>query len=245
MKTHYQNQDLFLYTFAEFEALITRNLLTFKNRKESDNIPEKMQEFAYEEKKVGYLNKFTRNNLESSNCPYKKFTNWTRNFIAKPNILLGRSGAVCPYVSLSIKKQLFFCTIYSGSFSQDIVEEKLLQYADWFLELEEGKTKEASLKTFAILLNYPDIPDRDVSQFMTTMHTRLKPKFLSKRLMLGEFFPGHSKGSIWNKNFHPLSSPLPVFVIRYMIDVDYNFLEKNPLYLSSYLKFFQDKIPKK
>ena len=242
MKTYHQNQDLFLYSFEEFETLITHNLLTIEKRKESANIPKKMQEFAYKENKVASLDKFTRYNSESSNCPYKNFTNWTRNFIAKPNILLGRSGAVCPYVSLSIKKELFFCTIYSGSFTQDIVEEKLLQYADWFLEFEVGKTKQTSLKTFAILLNYPEIIERDISQFMTTTHTRLKPKFLSKGLMLGEFFPGYSKGSVWNKNFHPLSSPLPVFVIRYMIDIDYSFFKKNPLYLNLYLKFFQDKI---
>ena len=80
---------------------------------------------------------------------------------------------------------------------------------------------------------------------MITMHNRLKPRFLSKGLMLGEFFPGHSKSSVWNKDFYPLSSPLPVFVIRYMINVDYNFLKSNPLYLSSYLRFFQYKIPKK
>ena len=223
MKSHNQYPDLFLYSFSEFEKLTTRNLLTPNPKLFSDN---------------------TIHN-SSSNCPYKKFIDWTKNFIAKPNILLGRTGAVCPYVKLSINKELFFCTIYSGTFSANILEEKLLQYADWFLDLEVEKKEQASLKTIAILLDFDDTLDLDISQFMETMHNRLKPRFLSKGLMLGEFFPGHSKGSVWNKNFYPLSSPLPVFVIRYMVEVDYSFLKNNPLYLSSYLKFFQYKIQKK
>ena len=231
MKSHHQHQDLLLYTFSEFEALITDNLLRLESSK-----------FVTENKKVNFLDNAIHNS--GGNCPYKKFIYWTKNFIAKPNFLLGRTGAVCPYVHLSIKKELFFCTIYSGTFSPNIVEEKLLQYADWFLKLDVETTEQASLKTLAILLDYDDTLDLDISQFMITMHDRLKPKFLSKGLMLGEFFPGHSKSSVWNKDFYPLSSPLPVFVIRYMIDVDYNFLKSNPLHLSSYLKFFQYKISK-
>ncbi|MDJ0594138.1 MAG: hypothetical protein QNJ72_29880 [Pleurocapsa sp. MO_226.B13] len=236
MKTHHKHQDVFLLTFTEFESLISEDFPLFKN-KDKSNI---LVSYGNQEKIIS-PNTYLKKGIKTRVCPYHKFTDWIKNFIIRPNILLGREGSVCPYVSCSLKKQLFFCTVYSGDTSQNTIEEKLLQYRDWFLEFEVKPKQNEVFKTFVILL--ANILDRDTPKFMKTIHTRLKTEFVSKGLMLGEFFPGYSQEGLWNPKFSPLSSPLPLFVIRYMVANDYYFLKDNKLFFELYLHFFQNKIP--
>lgn len=230
-------KEILLLDASRFESLIVNlNLL------ENQALKSEFIDYEVREKSIStysYIN--LEKNKKNKNCPYRKFTNWVNNFIIQPNTLLGREGPVCPYVSYSLKKQLFFCTVYSEDTSQITIEEKLLQYRDWFLELEVKPKRNEVFKTFIILL--PNIAEQNTPQLMKAIHNRLKTEFVSKGLMLGEFFPGYSQSGLWNQKFYPLSSPLPLFVIRYMVANDYYFLKDNQLFFEFYLKFFQGKIP--
>lgn len=234
MNINHQDRNIFPLTLAQFETLLEQN----HSLSEIKNL---LLESYTTGTEIANQNRSLREITEPKNCPYQKFVGWLRNFIVRPHILLGRSGSVCPYVSYSLKKELFFCAVYSGEFCQNTVEQNLLGYRDWFLELEVPTKQDAVFKTLVLLL--PDLSSSDTPQFMKTIHTNLKTEFINKGLMLGEFFPGYSQRSLWNSNFYPLSSPLPLFVIRYMVGNDYYFLKNDRLFFEAYLKFFRDKIP--
>ncbi|MEO0867043.1 MAG: DUF6875 domain-containing protein, partial [Cyanobacteria bacterium J06642_11] len=72
---------------------------------------------------------------------------------------------------------------------------------------------------------------------------RLKPFFVEKRLMLGEFYPGNQSPGLHNPDFRPLQSPVPMLVIRSMTEPDLPFLSRTSdapavriKFLESYVK---------
>jgi len=56
--------------------------------------------------------------------------------------------------------------------------------------------------------------------------------------------PPKSTG-LWNKDFYPLYSPVPLLAIRYLVPNDFSFLTSKKDFVISYLTRFSDKIPKK
>ena len=70
-------------------------------------------------------------------------------------------------------------------------------------------------------------PETDAA-FIVATHTRLKPAFLDRGLMLGEFYPTCPKPGLRNPDFRPLRSPVPLLVIRQMApDVELSSIETN------------------
>src|SRR5215467_2188098 len=73
-----------------------------------------------------------------------KVVKWAREYLCNPHPQLGRKGNICPYVQMSMEKQLFFLTVYHG---QDIALHNLapiiMRFRDWFLTLDPCTGTEA------------------------------------------------------------------------------------------------------
>jgi prolyl-tRNA editing enzyme YbaK/EbsC (Cys-tRNA(Pro) deacylase) len=62
--------------------------------------------------------------------------------------------------------------------------------------------------------------------------------------MIGEFhFVPPQKAGLWNQDFRPLASPVPMLVIRHMVPTDFGFLRHDTNLISTYLERFEDQIP--
>jgi len=67
----------------------------------------------------------------------------------------------------------------------------------------------------------------------------LKTEFVRGGLMVGEFHPGPpSAPGLWNKDFRPLRSPVPLLAIRHMVPSDRPFLTGNADHLAAYLAIY-------
>lgn len=151
---------------------------------------------------------------------------WIRNFVAKPNADLGRSGPVCPFLPRALKQDsVMFQTINAGELAADQIDELVKQYASLFLITEPTKGNARLNKT--IVLIFQGIEERSVRETIELTHQRLKPYFVERGLMLGEFHKDHQAGGVRNENFRPLQSPLPLLVIRYMVPSDLTFLDRS------------------
>jgi len=71
----------------------------------------------------------------------------------------------------------------------------------------------------------------------------LKPEFVAKGIMIGQFHPYCLESGLWNQNFRPLQAPVPLLAIRYMVLTDFPFLRKDERFISSYVKIFGEGIP--
>ena len=53
--------------------------------------------------------------------------------------------------------------------------------------------------------------------------------------MIGFFHPGNDDPGVWNPDFRPLRSPLPLIVIRHLVMSDAPFVAKRPRLWAPYL----------
>ncbi|GAC1433595.1 MAG: hypothetical protein NVSMB54_31460 [Ktedonobacteraceae bacterium] len=169
---------------------------------------------------------------------------WVESFLCNPHPQLGRAGVVCPYTEYSMKNDYFWLTVCRGKeLSINDVYKSVMRYRDWFLKIETQSNKRAYFKTMLIL--FPDIQVGDASKIVDTIQQKLKPEFVAKGLMIGQFHPSCPEPGLWNQDFRPLQSPVPMLAIRHMVLSDFPFLKQDERLISSYLKVFGDAIPQR
>jgi len=172
---------------------------------------------------------------------------WTENFLARPNKDLGRSGPTCPFVRPSLDKRSFWLTAVEGTEpAPEKLEEIVLGYRDWFLELEPRTGDDAQYKAILILL--PDLAPANFRTVVDATQRKLKPDFIRQQLMVGQFHPQCEEGGVRNPSFRPLKCPVPLLAIRSIASGDIVFMKGadgsyDTDYLKSYLKVFAHDLP--
>ncbi|QIR39598.1 hypothetical protein HCG51_24725 [Tolypothrix sp. PCC 7910] len=192
---------------------------------------------------------YTLNEIEQlqKDLPYLIETSqWLQNFLAKPHADLGRPGPVCPFVPKAMKLNALRMRVirFQNLLAQE-VENIILPYLHTFLDLEPKNQAEALNKS--ILLLFPDISHEDAPRLIDSVQKKLKPLFVEAGLMLGEFHRRNQTPGLHNPHFRPLCSPVPMLVIRFMVESDLPFLENAAdlniriRYLEAYLNNFDQR----
>lgn len=177
--------------------------------------------------------------------PVMEILSWAREYLCAPHEQLGRDGPVCPFVPFSMHSRLFYITVQRGQhFNQQTVCDTVMQYRDWFLELEPTHGHNSRYKTILIL--FPDVLPEDAPTIIDATQYHLKPKFVAEGLMIGQFHPlPPAESGLWNADFRPLKSPIPLLAIRHMVATDFPFLMHDSQFVTSYLRIFGNNISKK
>jgi hypothetical protein len=172
-------------------------------------------------------------------CPsQREVLSWIRDFIVKPHADLGRSGPVCPFLPRALREDtVLFQTVHTEGMSPESVDSMVKQYASIFLTREPTKGKARLNKT--IVLVFADVADDEAFVKIEMTQRRLKPFFVEHGLMLGEFHKNHQAPGVHNAKFRPLQSPVPLLVIRYMVESDLPFLTKESDPPTMRVKFLQ------
>jgi hypothetical protein len=176
---------------------------------------------------------------------FRTIVDWTRAFLCTPHADLGREGPVCPFTLPSLSQRHFWL---ATSLGQDVDEqqtgEMVERYREWFFELEPKTGPQAILKT--ILIVFAELTHEKARIQIENLHKRLKPDFVRRGIMLGQFYQGCPETGLWNEHFYPLEAPLPLLVIRSMVPSDFPFLHGrrgNGEMLIAYLNRFGTHIP--
>ncbi|MGA8596062.1 MAG: DUF6875 domain-containing protein [Bryobacteraceae bacterium] len=176
---------------------------------------------------------------------FKTIVEWTRAFLCQPHSDLGREGPVCPFAQPSLNQSHYWLASYQGERIDLKRAPKTIElYRDWFLEIEPTSGPQSILKTIVIV--FPDLSHEDARLQIEILHNRLKPDFVRRGIMLGQFYQGCLETSVWNDHFYVLESPLPLLVLRSMVPSDFPFLHGdrgNGKMLIAYLNRFGNHIP--
>jgi hypothetical protein len=161
---------------------------------------------------------------------------WAHQYLVKPHSDLGRKGPVCPFAQGSLDRGLLYLAIYPGEpATVDEVTSALVRYRDWFLELRPSARDRAQFQSILVL--FPDLPRHEVSSLIDAAQLRLKADYVSRGLMIGEFHDGPPpKAGLWNEEFRPLHSPVPLLAIRSLVPTDFPFLRDDPDFVAAYLR---------
>ena len=175
--------------------------------------------------------------------PLRQVLDWAGEYLCHPHAELGRRGNVCPYAQGSIDRGTFLLALRRGRPADaDEVADALLAHRDWFEEQCRADPAGAAYRT--VLVVFPDLEPGDVRRVVDGTQQRLKPEYVSRGLMIGEFHQGPpDKAGLWNPDFRPLRSPLPLLAIRQMVPTDFPFLADDPELVAAYLSRFGHRIP--
>ncbi|MBB6254533.1 DUF6875 domain-containing protein [Nitrospirillum iridis] len=157
---------------------------------------------------------------------------WARAYLCEPHAELGRTGPVCPWSPTSMEFDLFMMTeLPCDGMSDAQIEQDILALIPRFQAIPLRKPSQSQFRTIVAVL-HGLTPNERVAK----LHSALKPAFLDAGLMLGEFYDSCDKRGIRNSAFRPLRSPVPLLVIREMLEVDLAFLSDDVRFIRAYLK---------
>lgn len=166
---------------------------------------------------------------------------WVRRFLARPNADLGRAGPVCPFTPMALELDTIWMTEVRETAPdpqqiQDVIEE----CRKVFVETEPRDGPMAINKVIMVVFSGLG---EDAASWIDAMQAKLKPSFVDVGLMLGEFHSRNETPGLRNEAFRPLRSPIPMLVIRHMVESDLPFLKRETdkpdvriSYLRSYLR---------
>lgn len=174
--------------------------------------------------------------------PVSRILQWANDYLCRPHPDLGRAGAVCPFTRPALRKDLLLLTVCRGTeFSVDDVIGLVRRHRDWFLQMEPRELPLAQYKFIGII--FPDIPEPAYLELIEATQARLKSEYVPLGLMIGEFHPGPPRqAGLWNPDFRPLRSPLPLLGTRHMVPTDWPFLRDDHAYVAAYLARFTEEL---
>lgn len=166
---------------------------------------------------------------------------WARDYLCRPHPDLGRRGPVCPYARAALDRKMLYLAVCPGDGTdRDRVLATVRGYREWFEEFgehgelgEPGPLRQPHLLTFLIL--FPDVAPARAAEVIEGAQRRLKAEHVDRGLMIGEFHDGPPAApGLWNTEFRPLRSPVPLLAIRRMVPSDLPFLRHDPRLVAAY-----------
>lgn len=165
--------------------------------------------------------------VESAQDPDSSLTRiarWTREYLARPHPQLGRKGAVCPFVPLSLTMDsIWLAEVAQPDARFETIAEIITEYRELFLTTEPTKGVDALQKAFMIV--FPRL-GADGAALVDKVQYALKKYFVEMGLMLGEFHSANEGEGLRNPDFRPLRSPVPMLAIRHMVESDLPFMTR-------------------
>jgi hypothetical protein len=161
---------------------------------------------------------------------------WSNSFLIADHPDLGRDGPVCPFSKAAMDYGLFLFALLNGIDADKDMAAAMYRYGVWYRELSRSVAP-GRRKYLTILVALPDI-DTTGADPLDELQRNLKDRFVEHGLMIGQFHPVCDRPGLWNADFRPLRSPIPLLAIRTMVRDDLPFLIDNPVHLDAYMARF-------
>jgi hypothetical protein len=156
---------------------------------------------------------------------------------------LGRSGAVCPFTSQAFRID----TIRIGICDATSLDgaRVLAGMRRCFREFKQIPCVAAMKHFRTVIVGFPRLDDAAGLETLAAVQGRLKFYSLLRGLMVGLFHANTSAPGLWNPDFRPLRSPIPVLAIRHLVVNDAPFAARHPLLVPTYVSKYPVAGPKK
>lgn len=91
-----------------------------------------------------------------------------------------------------------------------------------------------------MVLVFPSISHEEAHEYVDKVQALLKPEFVEKGLMIGEFHRSNNTPALHSSALFPLRTPYPSLAIRHMVPSDLPFLVHEERLLRGYLRVFRN-----
>lgn len=161
---------------------------------------------------------------------------WLEDYICRPHDLIGRNGAVCPFVSPSLRAGTLEIRIRTVGPAPNatVVADALLGALEEF-DLIGWTGSNPALRSLLVVL--PDL-EPDQYHLLDDAHGEVKPEAVRRGLMIGQFHPACQEPAARNPGFPVNRSPVPLVAIRPMALHDILFLKDRREWFEEYRRRF-------
>lgn len=168
---------------------------------------------------------------------------WAQDFLVSSHPQLMRTGPVCPYTNPSLRRGLFYLACMPEVTDIGAIASTFGRIRERYREMAESMTDEDA-ELLTILVVFPGF-DRTDSTELDALQRRLKDDFVADGLMIGQFHPVCDEPGLWNKEFRPLRSPVPLLAMRRMLVFDLPFLIEDERHFDAWLSRFAPQVPQR
>ncbi|SCL31272.1 DUF6875 domain-containing protein [Micromonospora inyonensis] len=166
---------------------------------------------------------------------------WCVRYLVAPHPELGRTGSVCPYTAPALRRDLLYLAELPGVTDVPGISAAVGALRDRYQRtVATLPDDEAELLTYLLVL--PDV-DRTDPGPLDALQARVKDEFVTEGLMVGQFHPYCPNPGLWNEDFRPLRSPVPLLAVRRMLVYDLPFLTDSAGHFDAWVNRFAGHLP--
>ncbi len=161
---------------------------------------------------------------------------WLTEYISRPHPQMGRVGPVCPFVEPSRRSNALETRVRLVGATPSL--SLIIEIARCSLEeFGEIKWRSSNPNLHSLLVVMPDFPSY-VLHLLDQAHAVVKPEFVRRGVMIGQFHPLCTEKAARNPRFEVSRSPVPLLAIRSMAIHDVFFLAEQKEWFTTYVERF-------
>jgi hypothetical protein len=172
-----------------------------------------------------------------ANAALATLADWVESYLMREHPQLGRTGAVCPFTRQAARIDTARLAICEAGPEEE--ERAFTLVRGSFAALDEIPCKPGMEHFRTIIIGFPRCGGAAGLAMLQRVQKRNKFHSLSRRRMIGLMHAESDAPGLWNPDFRPLRSPLPVLAIRHLVEHDAPFAVRHPLLLLPYLAHFR------
>ena len=163
---------------------------------------------------------------------------WISEYLAQPHAKLGRSGTVCPFAqsALALDSLRIAVIRLQAADKKAQITEAIQHHLQAFISRAVPENERILQAT---LMLFPDVSLEEAPELIDQTKEELKPGFIERGLMLGEFHARNESPGLHNPEFRPLRSPIPMLAIRHMVATDLVFLNRSEYDAGTRLRYLE------
>jgi hypothetical protein len=164
---------------------------------------------------------------------YQLIAQWLTSYLMRPHADLGRPGDVCPFTAQAFRLDTIRIGVCTAASSDVAGVRSAMRYC--FQQFAAMPSPRAMGHFRTIVVGFPQMDDAAGLESLRKVQRRLKIYCLLRGLMIGRFYAGSNDPGLWNPDFRPLRSPLPLLAIRQVVESDAPFAIRHPLLIPTYV----------
>lgn len=161
---------------------------------------------------------------------------WIKSFIIQPNVELGREGTVCPFTPLAVEQDALWLVAErsAGRSTADVIEV-IKGYQGRLLASPPVDGDAAQNKS--ILVVFSDLAAQKAQDFFSPVLEQIGlSSYAEDGLVMGPFYEGNDGTAIYNPNFRPFQSPVPLMLMRRAVISDWKFFLNNEVWFNAWTR---------
>jgi len=174
---------------------------------------------------------------------YQLIAQWLTSYLMRPHAELGRPGDVCPFTAQAFRLDTIRIGV-SGAAGADVAGARRCM-RDCFEQFASMPCPDSMGHFRTIVVGFPRMDDAVGLETLRKVQRRLKIYCLLRGLMIGRFHAGSNDPGLWNPDFRPLRSPIPLLAIRQVVENDAPFALRHPLLIPTYVWKYSRAAPRR